>query len=388
MMIDRAERLKQLPPYLFQEIDRLKAELMAKGVDVINLGVGDPDLPTPGHIVEELGRAAKDPANHQYPSYSGMNDFKGSVARWYGRRFGVELDAGSEVLTLIGSKEGIAHFPLAFINPGDLALVPSPAYPVYSITTMFAGGESYFMPLLRENGFRPDLKAIPPDVARRAKLIFINYPNNPTGATAERDFFRRIIDFAREYDLIVCHDAAYTEMGFDGYRPMSFLELPGAKDVGIEFHSLSKTYNMTGWRLGFAVGNAGILDGLGQVKSSIDSGQFNAVQCAGIAALEADQSCVSEMQKIYQDRRDTLICGLREIGLNPEVPKATFYVWCPIPAKYKSKEFTALLLREAGIVTTPGSGFGEPGEGYIRLALTVSKERIEEAIQRIRKISF
>jgi LL-diaminopimelate aminotransferase len=388
MMIDRAERLKQLPPYLFQEIDRLKAELMAKGVDVINLGVGDPDLPTPGHIVEELGRAAKDPANHQYPSYSGMNDFKGSVARWYGRRFGVELDPGSEVLTLIGSKEGIAHFPLAFINPGDLALVPSPAYPVYYITTMFAGGESYFMPLLRENGFLPDLKAIPPDVARRAKLIFINYPNNPTGATAERDFFRRIIDFAREYDLIVCHDAAYTEMGFDGYRPMSFLELPGAKDVGIEFHSLSKTYNMTGWRLGFAVGNAGILDGLGQVKSSIDSGQFNAVQYAGIAALEADQSCVAEMQKIYQDRRDALIGGLREIGLHPEVPKATFYVWCPIPAKYKSKEFTALLLREAGIVTTPGSGFGEPGEGYIRLALTVSKERIEEAIQRIRKISF
>ena len=387
-MIDRAERLKQLPPYLFQEIDRLKAELMAKGVDVINLGVGDPDLPTPGHIVEELGRAAKDPANHQYPSYSGMNDFKGSVARWYGRRFGVELDAGSEVLTLIGSKEGIAHLPLAFINPGDLALVPSPAYPVYYITTMFAGGASYFMPLLRENGFLPDLKAIPPDVARRAKLIFINYPNNPTGATAERDFFRRIIDFAGEYDLIVCHDAAYTEMGFDGYRPMSFLELPGAKDVGIEFHSLSKTYNMTGWRLGFAVGNAGILGGLGQVKSSIDSGVFNAVQYAGIAALEADQSCVAEMQKIYQARRDALIGGLREIGLNPEMPKATFYVWCPIPAKYKSREFTALLLREAGIVTTPGSGFGEPWEGYIRLALTVSKERIEEAIQRIRKISF
>jgi LL-diaminopimelate aminotransferase len=388
MMMDRAERLKRLPPYLFQEIDRLKAELMAKGVDVINLGVGDPDLPTPGHIVEELGRAAKDPANHQYPSYSGMNDFKGSVARWYGRRFGVQLDAGSEVLTLIGSKEGIAHLPLAYINPGDLALVPSPAYPVYSITTMFAGGESYFMPLLRENGFLPDLTAIPPDVARRAKLIFINYPNNPTGATAERDFFRRIIDFAREYDLIVCHDAAYTEMGFDGYRPMSFLELPGAKDVGIEFHSLSKTYNMTGWRLGFAVGNAGILDGLGQVKSSIDSGQFNAVQYAGIAALESDQSCVAEMQKIYQDRRDALIGGLREIGLNPEMPKATFYVWCPIPAKYKSKEFASLLLREAGIVTTPGSGFGEPGEGYIRLALTVSKERIQEAIQRIRKISF
>jgi LL-diaminopimelate aminotransferase len=388
MMIARAERLKRLPPYLFQEIDRLKAELMAKGVDVINLGVGDPDLPTPAHIVEELGKAARDPSTHQYPSYSGMNDFKRSVARWYKRRFGVELDADSEVLTLIGSKEGIAHLPLAFINPGDLALVPSPAYPVYYITTMFAGGESYFMPLVRENKFLPDLKAIPADVARRAKLIFVNYPNNPTGATAERDFYQKVVDFAKEFDLIVCHDAAYTEMAFDGYRPMSFLELPGAKDVGIEFHSLSKTYNMTGWRLGFAVGNAEILNGLGQVKSNIDSGAFNAVQYAGIAALEDDQSCVYEMQRIYQARRDALVGGLRQIGLYPALPKATFYVWCPIPAKYKSKEFTTLLLREAGIVTTPGSGFGEPGEGYIRMALTVSKERIEEAIDRMRKITF
>ena len=317
-----------------------------------------------------------------------MNDFKGSVARWYKRRFGVELDADSEVLTLIGSKEGIAHLPLAFINPGDLALVPSPAYPVYYITTMFAGGESYFMPLVRENKFLPDLKAIPEDVARRAKLIFVNYPNNPTGATAERDFYQKVIDFAKEFDLIVCHDAAYTEMAFDGYRPMSFLELPGAKDVGIEFHSLSKTYNMTGWRLGFAVGNAEILNGLGQVKSNIDSGAFNAVQYAGIAALEDDQSCVYEMQRIYQARRDALVGGLRQIGLYPALPKATFYVWCPIPAKYKSREFTTLLLREAGIVTTPGSGFGEPGEGYIRMALTVSKERIEEAVARMRKIKF
>ena len=387
-MIDKAVRLKKLPPYLFQEIDRLKAELMAKGVDVINLGVGDPDLPTPGHIIEELGKAAADPANHQYPSYSGMNDFKDSVARWYKSRFGVELDPDREVLTLIGSKEGIAHLPFAFINPGDLSLIPTPAYPVYNVCNMFAGGESYFMPLTRENGFLPDLKSVPADVARRAKLLFINYPNNPTGATAERDFFQRVIDFAKEYDLIVCHDAAYTEMGFDGYKPMSFLEVPGAKEVGIEFHSLSKTYNMTGWRLGMAVGNAQVLDGLGQIKSNIDSGAFNAVQRAGIAALEADQSCVSEMQKIYQDRRDALIGGLQQIGLHPEPPKATFYVWCPIPAAFKSKEFTALLLREAGIVTTPGSGFGEPGEGYVRMALTVSKERIEEAVSRMRKLSF
>jgi LL-diaminopimelate aminotransferase len=387
-MIASADRLNKLPPYLFQEIDRLKAELVAKGVDVINLGVGDPDLPTPGHIVKELAKAAKDPTNHQYPSYSGMSDFKQSVARWYKRRFGVELDANREVLTLIGSKEGIAHLPLAFINPGDLTLIPSPAYPVYHISNMFAGGESYFMPLMREEGFLPDLRGIPADVARRAKLLFINYPNNPTGAIAERDFFVRVIDFAKEFDLIVCHDAAYTEMAFDGYKPMSFLEIPGAKDIGIEFHSLSKTYNMTGWRLGFAVGNARVIEGLGQIKSNIDSGAFNAIQRAGITALEADQSCVLEMQKTYQERRDALIGGLQKIGLNPETPKATFYVWCPIPAAYKSKDFTTLLLREAGIVTTPGSGFGDPGEGYVRMALTVSKQRIKEAVSRIRKISF
>ena len=253
---------------------------------------------------------------------------------------------------------------------------------------MFAGGESYFMPLTRENQFLPDLKTIPADVARRAKLFFINYPNNPTAATAEREFFEKVVDFAKKYELIVCHDAAYTEIAFGGYRPMSFLEVPGAKEVGIEFHSLSKTYNMTGWRLGFAVGNARVLGGLGQIKSNIDSGAFNAVQWAGIKALEADQSCVAEMQKIYQARRDALIGGLHKIGLNPETPKATFYVWCPIPAAYKSRDFTTLLLREAGIVTTPGSGFGEPGEGYVRLALTVSKERIEEAVSRIRKLSF
>jgi LL-diaminopimelate aminotransferase len=387
-MIARAERLKRIPPYLFQEIDRLKAELIDKGVDVINLGIGDPDLPTPKRIVEKLSRAAEDPANHQYPSYSGMNDFKSSVARWYRRRFGVELDPAGEVLTLIGSKEGLAHLPLAVINPGDLALVPSPSYPVYYLSVMFAGGDSHFMPLTRENGFLPDLKAVPADLARRAKLIYINYPNNPTGAAAEREFFLRTLDFAREFDLIVCHDAAYTEMAFDGYRPMSFLEIPGAKDVAIEFHSLSKTYNMTGWRLGFAVGNSQLINSLGQIKSNIDSSAFNAIQWAGVEALDGDQGCVTEMQKIYQDRRNALVKGLREIGLDPEKPKATFYVWCPIPAGYTSKAFTALLLREAGIVTTPGSGFGEPGEGYVRMALTVSKERIEEAVGRIRKLSF
>lgn len=388
MAFEKTERLKQLPPYLFKEIDRLKAELIAKGMDVINLGVGDPDLPTPKHIIRKLQQAAEDPKNHQYPSYSGMNDFREAVSRWYQRRFGVELDPVGEVLTLIGSKEGLAHLPLACINPGDVALTPTPAYPVYNVAVMFAGGSPYPMPLIRENNFLPDLDAIPSDMARRAKLLFINYPNNPTGAIAERDFFEKVIDFAWEYDLIVCHDAAYTEMAFDGYRPMSFMEVPGAKEVGIEFHSLSKTYNMTGWRLGFAVGNASVLDALGQVKSNIDSGAFNAIQLAGIAALEGDQNCVTEMQRIYQERRDVLIEGLGKVGLHPEVPKATFYVWCPVPKGYTSKDFTALLLKQAGIVTTPGSGFGEPGEGYVRMALTVSRERTEEAVARIQKLSF
>lgn len=388
MGFEKANRLKLLPPYLFQEIDRLKAELKAKGVDVINLGVGDPDLPTPGHIIKKLQDTAEDPVNHQYPSYSGMNDFKVSIAKWYKSRFGVELNPASEVLTLIGSKEGIAHLPMAMIDPGDLALVPTPAYPVYNVAVMFAGGRSHFMPLVRENDFLPDLEAIPADVARRTKLMFINYPNNPTGATAERDFFERVVDFAKEYDVIVCHDAAYTEMTFDDYLPMSFLEVPGAKEVGIEFHSLSKTYNMTGWRIGSAVGNPQVIEGLGQIKSNIDSGAFNAIQWAAIEAIEGDQSCVADMRKTYQERRDVLLAGLRRVGLEPQIPKATFYVWCPVPKGYTSKDFSSLLLKEAGIVTTPGSGFGEPGEGYIRLALTVTKERIQEAVERIEKLSF
>ncbi|MGC8495169.1 MAG: LL-diaminopimelate aminotransferase [Syntrophobacteraceae bacterium] len=384
----KAERVRRLPPYLFAEIDRLKADLISKGVDVINLGVGDPDLPTPPHIIEKLAQTAKDPANHQYPSYSGMNDFRVSVAKWYGKRFGVDLDPMAETLTLIGSKEGLAHLPLAVINPGDLALVPSPAYPVYQIATMFAGGESFFMPLVQENGFLPDLEAIPAETARRARIMFLNYPNNPTGATADRDFYERVVRFAVKYDIIVCHDAAYSEMAFGGYRPMSFLEVPGAKEVGVEFHSLSKTYNMTGWRLGFAVGNRDVLAALGQIKSNIDSGAFNAVQWAGIAALEGDQAPVESMCRIYEERRDVLIEGLSRAGLHPMLPKATFYVWCPTPAGYTSKEFTALLLREAGIVTTPGSGFGDPGEGYVRMALTVSADRIREAVERICRLDL
>jgi LL-diaminopimelate aminotransferase len=388
LKIEKAERLKSLPPYLFKEIDRQKAEVQARGVDIIDLGVGDPDIPTPTHIIEALKKAAENPANHQYPSYSGMDRFNGAVAAWYKRRFDVGLDSGNEVVTLIGSKEGIAHIPLAFIDPGDLALVASPGYPVYHIGTQFAGGEAYFMDLLKENDFLPDLEAIPTDVAQKAKMMFINYPNNPTSAVATRAFFESVVAFAEEHNIIVCHDAAYSEMAFDGYRPMSFLEVEGAKSVGIEFHSLSKTYNMTGWRIGFAVGHADVIGALGQIKSNIDSGAFQAIQVAGITALEADQACVKEMNAIYQERRDILTAGLRSAGLSLDKPRATFYLWIEVPPGQTSAKFASLLLTEAGIVTTPGNGFGAAGEGYIRMALTVGRDRMEEAVERIKQVGF
>jgi len=386
LRIEKAERLKRLPPYLFKEIDRQKEGVQAKGVDIIDLGVGDPDLPTPPHIIEALQRAAADPANHRYPSYSGMAEFNATAARWYERRFDVDLDPGQEVVTLIGSKEGIAHVPLAFIDPGDIALVASPGYPVYHIGTQFAGGEPYFMDLLKENGFLPDLESISPEIAQKAKMMFINYPNNPTAAVATKDFFESVVSFANEYNVIICHDAAYSEMAFDGYRPMSFLQIRGAKSVGIEFHSLSKTYNMTGWRIGFAVGCADLISALGQVKSNIDSGAFQAVQIAGIAALEGDQACVEEMRQTYAERRDILLVGLHSMGLSVEDPRATFYLWVEVPHGYTSAGFASLLLTKAGIVTTPGNGFGTAGEGYVRMALTVDRERIREAVERMSRL--
>ena len=384
---EKAERLRKLPPYLFKEIDRKKKEVMGRGVDIIDLGVGDPDLPTPAHIIEALKGAAEDPGNHRYPSYSGMQDFKYAVAEWYKGRFGVELEPESEVVSLIGSKEGIAHLPLAFIDSGDVALVPSPAYPVYHIATMFAGGDSYFMPLLRGNDFLPDLGSIPADVVKRAKLIFLNYPNNPTAAVADLNFFNQVVEFANRHEVLVCHDAAYTEMAYDGYRPPSFMEADGAKEVGLEFHSLSKTYNMTGWRIGFAVGNRALIDGLGAIKSNIDSGVFQAVQIAGIKALRGDQGCVQEMVEVYTRRRDLMVRGLNEAGLEVESPKATFYLWISVPPGYTSAQLTTRLLEE-GVVVTPGNGFGDPGEGYIRIALTQKRDRLEEAIERIRSMTF
>ena len=385
--LKQAERLRRLPPYLFKEIDRQKAEVKAKGVDIIDLGVGDPDLPTPRHIVEALKEASEDVANHRYPSYSGMNDFKYAIVEWFVDRFGVKLDPEKEVVSLIGSKEGIAHLPLAFINPGDVALVPTPAYPVYHTATLFAGGETYFMPIVEGNGFLPDLGAIPDEIAQRARLMFINYPNNPTAAVANLDFFKAIVEFAKKNQILVAHDAAYTEMAFDGYRPPSFMEADGAMDIGIEFHSLSKTYNMTGWRIGFAVGNREAIAGLGAIKSNIDSGVFQAIQIAGIRALRADQSCIRDMTEIYTRRRDLMAEGLREAGFAVEAPKATFYMWVRVPDGFTSTQLASRLL-EKGVVVTPGNGFGEPGEGYFRIALTQKRNRLAEAIERIKGLGL
>jgi len=384
----KADRITQLPPYLFAELDRKKEEVQKKGMDIIDLGVGDPDLPTPEHIVAKMKESVANPDYHTYPSYAGMPDFRRAVAGWYERRFGVHLNPETEVLALIGSKEGIAHMPLAFINPGDVGLYASPGYPVYRTGIQFAGGIPHAVSLLEKNAFLPDLEAIPKDVARKAKLFFLNYPNNPTGAVAERDFFESLVDYARENEIIICHDAPYTEMSYDGYRPMSFLEVEGAREVGIEFHSLSKTYRMTGWRLGFAVGNAEAVGALGKVKSNIDSGAFEAVQAAGIEALTGDQACVEEMRATYQGRRDLMVRALNAMGLSVASPKATFYLWITVPAGYTSAAFATKVLEETGIVITPGNGFGPEGEGYVRMALTVSEDRLKEAIERLKNLAF
>ncbi|MFA4955403.1 MAG: LL-diaminopimelate aminotransferase [Candidatus Methanoperedens sp.] len=385
-MIKYADRINSLPPYLFAAIDKAKAEIIKKGVDVINLGIGDPDMPTPPHIVEAMKKSLDNSARHRYPSYEGMPSFRNAAAQWYKKVMNVTLNPEDEVLTLIGSKEGIAHIPLAFLNPGDVSLVPDPGYPVYNIGSILASAKPFKMPLLAENEFLPDLDAIPKDIARKAKLMFLNYPNNPTSATASLKFFEEVVDYAHENDIIVVHDDAYSEMTFDGYKAPSFLNVKGAKDIGIEMHSLSKTYNMTGWRLGFAVGNREILAGLGKVKTNVDSGAFESIQEAGIAALTGPQDCVLEMNKIYTKRRDALLSGLMELGLDVKPPKATFYVWAHVNGK--ASDFSTMLLEKAGIVATPGNGFGEYGEGYVRFALTQPVERINEAVDRMRKLDI
>jgi LL-diaminopimelate aminotransferase len=384
--IKKAKRINELPPYLFAEIDRRKREALARGVDLIDLGIGDPDIPTPAPIVEKLAESASKPANHRYPNTTGMKEYRQAVASWYQNRFGVNLDPEKEVVSLIGSKEGIANMATAFVDPGDLVLVSSPCYPVYHIGTLFNGGKNYFLPLTKQNHFLPDLGAIPADVARAAKMLWINYPNNPTAAVAEKDFFTRVVEFANKYNVIVCHDAAYTEMGFDGYRPMSFLEVDGAREVGIEFHSLSKSFNMTGWRVGMAVGNPELVGGLAQVKSNIDSGIFQAVQEAAIEALRLGDKIIEPSRKVFQERRNILVDGLRAAGFECEKPRATFYVWVSVPKGFTSADFTAKLLDQAGVVTTPGNGFGAPGEGYVRFTLCVDKSRLKEVTERIRQV--
>jgi LL-diaminopimelate aminotransferase len=386
VQIKVASRLSLLPPYLFAELDRLKREVAQTGVDVISLGIGDPDLPTPQHIVDALKRTADLPANHRYPDYQGLDRFREAATGWYQRRFAVTLDSTREACALIGSKEGIANFPVAVVDPGDVVLIPSPGYPVYYSGCVFNGGEPYYMPLRRENAFLPDFAAIPAEVARRAKLMWLNYPNNPTAATADREFFKQAVDYCLKHNIILAHDFAYSEIAFDGYSAPSVLEVDGARECAIEFHSLSKTYSMTGWRVGFVVGNATLVGALGTVKTNVDSGVFQAVQEAAIAGLSGSDETLRQYCAIYQQRRDLMVAGLRALGLACEVPRATFYLWAQVPADYTSVSFTERVLKETGVVITPGSGFGKGGEGYVRFSLTVSSERLHEAVERIKAL--
>ncbi len=384
--VKKAGRIEKLPPYLFAEIDKKIREALEKGVDVIKLGIGDPDRPTPEYIIQRMQEEVTLPRNHSYPPDEGLAEFREAVSRYYQRRFGVELDPQKEVLPLIGSKEGIAHISACFVNPGDVNLVPDPGYPVYSIGTLFAGGEAHRMPLLEENSFLPDFSGIPEEMARRSRLMFLNYPNNPTGAVAEKDFFEEAVEYAKKHDIVICHDSAYLEIAFDGYRPVSFLEVSGARDCGIEFGSLSKPFNMTGWRVGYAVGSAEVLEALYRYKTNIDSGNFKAVQYAGVEALDNPKSRehIERMQQVYQERRDVVIEALKEAGCRVSAPKASFYVWAPVPYGYTSKDFVSYLLEKTGVVVTPGSGFGVYGDGYFRIALTVEVDRLKEAMDRIK----
>jgi LL-diaminopimelate aminotransferase len=384
-----AQRIRELPPYLFARIDELKNEARKKGADLIDLGIGDPDLPTPAHIVAELARAAGEPRHHRYPSYQGMRELRAAAADYYQARWGAALDADREVVVLIGSKEGIAHFPLAFVDPGDLVLVPDPGYPVYATGTRFCGGRVHEVPLRRENGFLPDLAAIPEAVAREAKVLWVNYPNNPTAATATLGFFQELVDWARRHEVIIASDNAYADVYFDeSAPPPSILSVPGAKEVAIEFYSLSKTYNMTGWRVAFACGNADLVGGLGKVKTNVDSGVFEAVQRAAIAALSGDQSCVAEMRRVYRERRDVLAGGLAAAGFDVIRPEATFYMLVANPAGYTSMEFAARLLADAHIVATPATGFGAAGEGYVRMTVCADVARLAEAVDRVKKLAL
>ncbi len=379
-----AKRVEQLPPYLFAEISKKIAAKRAAGVDIVSFGIGDPDVPTPAHVIESLHEASADPINHRYPESEGLPEFRQAVADWYRQRFGVTLDRDREVQPLIGSKEGIAHVALCLVDPGDVALVPDPGYPVYSVSTLLAGGEVHYMPMREEDGFLPDFSSVPDEVARRAKVLWLNYPNNPTGAVADMPFFEEAVRFAKKYDIAICHDGPYSEVAYDGYKPVSFLQAEGARDVGIEFHSLSKSYNMTGWRIGMAVGNATLIDALMRVKSNIDSGIPQAIQRMAITALEGPQDCIDEHNAIYQRRRDKLVEALHSIGMRVQPPKASLYVWAHVPDGFTSVEFAGRMIDDIGVVVTQGVGYGRQGEGFVRLSLTIPDAQLDEAIRRMK----
>jgi LL-diaminopimelate aminotransferase len=379
-------RLDRIPPYLFSEIDRKIEEKEAQGVDVISFGVGDPDVPTPAQIVEVLCEEGSKPEHHRYPSYFGLPEFRESATRWFERRFAVSLDPDRQILPLMGSKEGVAHIALALLDAQDVALVPEPSYPVYAMGTLLAGAEIHYLPLTKDNGFLPDLQSVPPEVARLSKILWLNYPNNPTGAIAPREFFESAVDFARTHELVLAHDNAYSEITYDGYTAPSLFEFEGAMDVGVEFHSLSKTFNMTGWRIGFACGNPRVIEALGTIKTNIDSGIFNPVQLAGKEALDHGQESLRNMVKLYQSRRDLLIAELAALGWEIQPPGGSIYIWMPVPSGFDSVGFSTHVLEKAGVFFTPGNAYGPSGEGYVRLSLTVPDDRIKEATARLREV--
>ena len=383
-----AARLGKIPPYLFAEIDRKVQEKKRAGVDVISLGIGDPALPTPKRIVSVLQEAAADPANHRYPSYFGLAELREAIAAWYSDRSGVSLDPSTEILPTLGSKDGIAHVPLALVDPGDVVLAPDPGYTVYSTGALMAGAEPYIMPLTAANHWLPDLDAIPAEIADRARLMWLNYPNNPTAAVADREFLERAVAFCKRHDIVLCHDAPYSEIAFDGYRPLTLFEIPGAKDIGLEFHSLSKTFNMTGWRIGWVCGRADLVGFIGQLKTNIDSGIFQAVQWAAIEALNGGEQETREANDVYAKRHRLVANTLNELGWNIKPPRATFYVWAPVPDGYDSIGFASHVLDEVGVNITPGVGFGAHGEGYFRLSVTAPDARLEEAMARMRKLKI
>jgi LL-diaminopimelate aminotransferase len=383
-----AQRLGLIPPYLFAEIDRKVQEKKKAGVDVISLGIGDPDIPTPQRIVSVLQEAAADPANHRYASYFGLAELREAIANWYRDRFGATLNPATEILPTLGSKDGISHVPLALVDPGDIVLAPDPGYTVYVTGALMAGGEPHIMPLKLENNWLPDLDAIPNSVAERARLMWLNYPNNPTAAVADREFLERAVDFCRRHGIVLCHDAPYSEIAFDGYRPLSLFEIEGAKEVGLEFHSLSKTYNMTGWRIGWVCGRADLVELIGQLKTNIDSGIFQAVQWAAIEALNGGEDETRAACEIYARRHRVVADTLNGLGWAIKPPRATFYVWAPVPPGFDSIRFAAHVLDDVGVNITPGVGFGAHGEGYFRLSVTAPDARLDEAMARMRRLKL